>query len=114
MDHDASPLLEERRAMITIQMELQSHRASLLMRTMVSLYVASGLFVMTSVSIGFVSIFSAKWSVIPVAFGVMGAMMLMVAALRLIREARLALEGLHEETAFLRKLTAIRRSPQSD
>jgi hypothetical protein len=101
-------LIVERRAMIEKHMELQSKRASLLMRTMVSLYIASGLFVLTSVSIGFVSIFSAKWSVLPVVLGVLGAIMLLVAAIQLITEARMALDGLHDETEFLKKLTSIR------
>jgi hypothetical protein len=101
-------LIAERRAMIEKHMELQSKRASLLMRTMVSLYIASGLFVLTSVSIGFVSIFSAKWSVLPVVLGVLGAIMLLVAAIQLITEARMALDGLHDETEFLKKLTSIR------
>jgi hypothetical protein len=98
-------LLIERKAMIVKHMEWQSRRASLLMRTLVSLYIASGLFVLTSVSIGFVSIFSASWAVVPVVLGVMGAIMLLVAAIRLIAEARLALEGLHDETEFLIRLS---------
>ena len=110
---EMTELLSERRAMISKQMELQSRRASLLMRTMVSLYIASGLFVLTSVSIGFVSIFSTKWSVVPVVLGVLGAIMLLVATIRLITEAHMALEGLHEETAFLQRLTAERSKRSS-
>jgi len=79
------------------------------MRTMVSLYIASGLFVLTSVSIGFVSIFSARWAVVPVALGVMGAIMMLVAAIRLIAEAHMALDSLHDETQFLLRLTRKRR-----
>ena len=108
MNKEGDPkLLAERRAMISKHMELQSKRASLLMRSMVSLYIASGMFVLTSVTIGFVSIFSAQWSVIPVILGVGGAMMLLVAAIRLITEARMALDGLHEETEFLQRITAV-------
>ena len=102
-------MLEERKAMIEKHMEWQSKRANLLMRTMVSLYIASGLFVLTSVSIGFVSIVSASWAVIPVAFGVMGAIMMLVAAIRLIAEAHLALDSLNDETQFLLRLTRKRR-----
>jgi len=101
-------LLEERKAMIAKHMQLQSKRAALLMKTMVSLYIASGLFVLTSVSIGFVSIFSAKWAVLPVLLGVMGAIYMLVAAIRLITEARMALEGLQEETDFLLHVTEVR------
>ncbi len=108
MNKEGDPaLLAERRAMISKHMELQSKRASLLMRSMVSLYIASGLFVLTSVTIGFVSIFSAQWSMIPVILGVGGAVMLLVAAIRLITEARMALDGLHEETEFLQRITAV-------
>ena len=87
------------------QMEMQSRRASLLMRTLVALYQASGLFVLTSVSIGMVSIFSAKWATIPVFLGVSGAVMLLVAAIRQINEARMALDGLHDEIDFHKRLT---------
>jgi hypothetical protein len=100
-------LLEERQLMVAKHMRLQSHRASLLMKTLVALYISSGLFVLTSVSIGFVSIFSPKGSVIPVAFGVLGAVSLMVATVRLITEARLALDGLQDEMDFLQKLSAV-------
>ncbi len=95
---------------IARQMELQSHRATLLMRTLVALYIASGFFVLTSVSIGFLSIFSAKWATIPVVFGVAGAVMLLVAAIRQIAEARLALDGLHDEIDFLKRLSPRARS----
>lgn len=98
-------LLTERKAMIAKHMQLQSRRASLLMRTMVSLYFASGLFVLTSVSIGFVSIFSASWAVLPVVLGVFGAISMLVAAIQLITEARMALDGLHDETDFLLRLS---------
>lgn len=101
-------LIRERTAMIEKHLELQSRRASLLQRTMVSLYFASGLFVLTSVSIGLVTISSTKLYVIPVALGVSGAIMLLVAAIRLVTEAHLALDGLHDETEFLQKLTAMR------
>jgi hypothetical protein len=107
-EHDEAELIHERRAMIEKHLELQSRRASLLMRTMVSLYFASGLFVLTSVSIGVVAILSTKLYWIPVVFGVAGAFMLLVAAIRLVNEARMALDGLHDETEFLQRLTAIR------
>lgn len=109
-DHE---LLVERKAMIEKHMEWQSKRANLLMRTMVSLYIASGLFVLTSVSIGFVSIFSASWAVLPVALGVMGAIMMLVAAIRLITEAHMALDSLNDETQFLLRLTAARSKRSS-
>ncbi len=102
-------LIHERRLMIEKHLELQSRRASLLMKTMVSLYFASGLFVLTSVSLGIVAILSTKLYWIPVLLGVSGALMLLVAAIRLVNEARLALDGLHDETNFLQRLTAIRR-----
>jgi hypothetical protein len=99
-------LLPERMRLIQSQMDVQSKRASLLMATLVDLYFASGLFVLTSVSIGIVSIFSNKWAVVPVVLGVGGAVMLLVAAIRLITEARMAVEGLHAETAFLKRLSS--------
>ncbi len=110
MSHEADPeLVRARAAMIEKHLELQSRRASLLMRTMVSLYFASGLFVLTSVSIGLVTITSTKLYVIPVALGVSGAIMLLVAAIRLVGEAHLALDGLHDETEFLRLLAGMRK-----
>jgi hypothetical protein len=106
IEKEPDPVLrEERKAMIAKHIQLQSKRAQLLMRSMASFYVASGLFVLTSVSIGFVSIFSAGWAVVPVLLGVLGAIFMLVAAIRLITEARLALEGLQEETNFLVRLS---------
>ncbi len=96
---------EAHHSAIARQMELQSRRATLLMRTLVALYMASGFFVLTSVSIGLLSIFSPKWAAIPVIFGVVGAVMLLVAAIRQIAEARMALAGLNEEIDFLKRLT---------
>ncbi len=105
---DELEILEERKAMINKHMQWQARRASLLMRAMVSLYIASGLFVLTSVSIGVVYLFMPQSSAMPVILGVLGAIMLLVAAIQLIREARMALEGLHDETDFLQRLTASR------
>lgn len=103
-----SVLIEERRNIISAHMEKQSRRASLLMRALISFYLAGGAFVLTSLSIGLVSIFSSRWYVLPVVLGVLGAVLLLVGSLRLIAEARLALEGLQEETAFLQRLAAAR------
>jgi hypothetical protein len=98
--------IAERMAAFEQQLALQSQRASLLMRALTSLYISSGLFVLTSVTIGVVAIISVKWSWIPVIFGIGGAVMMLVAAVRLVKEAHLAMDGLQEETTFLRKLAA--------
>jgi hypothetical protein len=105
--HDQSGLemMDERKAMLMEQMRHQTERANILQRALMVFYVASGVFVLTSVAIGVDAVFShtqLHW--MPVGLGIGGACCLLYGSILLIKEARMAVLSLNEETAFLKKL----------
>ena len=67
-------------------------------------YVATGMFVATSVAIGLVTILSVGYAWLPVILGIGGACLLLGGSGVLIVEARLAIRTLDIETSFLGKL----------
>jgi hypothetical protein len=100
-------LLEERRTLIFDLIDKQTRRAVLLSRALMVFYIATGMFVATSVSIGLITLLSPKSTWIPVALGIAGACLLLVGSIILIFEARRAIGTLSAETAFLRKLVEV-------
>jgi len=94
-------LFEEKRAMIFDQLDKLTSRSRLLQRALTTFYLAVGVFVATSVAIGIVSFFSARWAFIPVAFGLIGAFFLFYGSMLLVFEARLALSTTHAEMDFI-------------
>src|SRR5438093_1090374 len=84
-------LVEEKRAMLFDQLDKLTSRSRLLQRALTTFYLAVGVFVATSVAIGVVSFFGARWAVIPVVLGLMGACFLFYGSMLLVFEARLAL-----------------------
>lgn len=98
-------MLEERKAMLMDQMRLLSRRATVLQRAITVFYIASGLFVLTSVAIGLDALFNRgglHW--LPVALGISGAFCLLYGSWLLIGEARGAVNGLRDEMRFLNRL----------
>jgi hypothetical protein len=85
------------------QMRRLRVRLGLLQQAVVMLYTAALTFILCSVAIGVTAI-SLKWFWVPVLLGLSGAVLLLVASITLIREARLAVSDLELESAFLRKL----------
>ncbi len=67
-------------------------------------YVALGIFVSTSVSIGIVSVLGGRYYWLPVVIGLSGACFLFYGSILLIYEARLALATIRSEMDFLWKL----------
>lgn len=95
-------LYKERRAMLHDQLDQLSLRATLLQRTLTILYLASGVFVATSVAIGMVSVVaSPHFNWVPVVLGITGACFLFYGCLVLITEARIAVRSLRSEMSFL-------------
>jgi hypothetical protein len=78
-----------------------THRARLLQRSLTTFYLAVGVFVATSVSIGVVAITSQQYGWIPVVLGLGGASFLFYGSLLLIFEAHLAVGSTYEEMDFL-------------
>ena len=104
-------LVEEKRAMLFDQLDKLTSRSRLLQRALTTFYLAVGVFVATSVAIGVVSFFGARWAVIPVALGLTGACFLFYGSMLLVFEARLALSTTHAEMDFIWR-TSKRLVPQ--
>jgi len=100
MDH-----IEEKRAMIYDQLDKLTSRSRLLQRGLTTFYLAVGIFVATSVSIGVVSLFHGRFGWVPVAFGLVGASFLFYGSMLLVFEARLALSTTHAEMDFIWRTT---------
>lgn len=103
-DPDAA-LLDERIERYRGEIKMQSKRLRLIQTALTTLYFAAVMFVCTSVAIGLVSTVSLVLYWVPVAFGIVGACFMLVAAVTLAFEARQAVNDLYEETEFYRRLT---------
>lgn len=100
-------LFEERLELTFAQLDWLTTRARHLQRAMTTFYIALGLFVATSVAIGFTSLMpsvTTQFSLMPVTFSLVGAVMVFVGTLLLGLEATLALRSIHAEMDFLWKL----------
>jgi hypothetical protein len=100
-------LYAERMELTFAQLDWLTSRARHLQRAMTTFYLALGLFVATSVALGFVGLspdVSAFIHWLPLALGIIGAALLFVGTLLLGFEAALALRAIHAEMDFLWKL----------
>lgn len=94
---------KERQGNVFGQLDKLTSRARILQRSMVSFYLATGLFVATSVAIGVVAVIpsSPRYNLVPVIVGISGACFLFYGSILLIFEARLALSTIHAEMDFI-------------
>jgi hypothetical protein len=100
-------LFEERLELTFTQLNWLTSRARHLQRAMTTFYLALGLFVATTVTIGFVGITGTaggRFDWVPVVLGMVGAGLLFVGTILLGFEATLALRSVHSEMDFLWKL----------
>lgn len=99
-------LFEERLELTFSQLDWLTTRARHLQRAMTTFYIALGLFVASSVAIGFVGTGAVdhafQW--FPVVLGLLGAGLLFIGTLLLGLEATLALRSIHSEMDFLWRL----------
>lgn len=102
--NEQARLREERINDYRAQMRRLNKRLRLLQRAMILLYVAALTFILCSVAIGTTAAISLALYWIPVALGIMGACLLLVASIHLILEARLAVNDLELEIEFLRRV----------
>ena len=95
--------IKERQAVIFAQLDKLTSRARILQRSMVAFYLATGMFVATSVAIGVVAVIpsSPRYNLVPVVVGLLGACFLFYGSMLLIFEARLALSTIHAEMDFI-------------
>jgi hypothetical protein len=97
------PSETERGSFLLRQLVVAAHRSRLLQRAMVCLYLALGLFVGTSTTIGAIELLHASAGWVPIALGMAGAALLLIASGLLILESRAALQVVVEEMAWLRR-----------
>lgn len=101
-----SEIAHERQQIIFLQLDKLTSRARILQRSMVTFYVALGMFVATSVAIGVVAIADKpRYNLVPVIVGIIGACFLFYGSMLLIFEARLALGTIHLEMDFIWRQT---------
>jgi hypothetical protein len=99
--------LRERRAMIFQQLDHQTSQTRLLQRSLAACYLALGLFVATSVAIGFAAVatqLDIQWrylALLPLGLGLLGASCLFYGCLLLVAEARIALSATEGEMDFV-------------
>ncbi len=94
-------LYEERVQTNFVQMDMLTSRSRLLQRAMVTFYFSLALFVMTSVAIGVVALVGGRYSWLPIATGLIGAILMLYGCVLLIFETRLALATIHHEMDFI-------------
>ena len=96
----------EKRSLIADQIRWLTPRLKLLQRAIITLYAAIGLLVGASLTVGLSA--STKWALgwVLVGFGLGGSFSLLVAAVMLIRESRLAVRGTLNELAYVRGIVA--------
>jgi uncharacterized protein DUF2721 len=104
-DDERPEFFEEERAMLYDQLDKLTSRSRLLQRAMTSFYLAVGVFVATSVSIGVVAFFRGRAAWVAVALGLIGACFLFYGSMLAIFEARLALSTTHAEMDFIWRIT---------
>ena len=94
-----------KRSMIFDQLDLFTNRARLLQRSLTSLYLAIGFFVLTTVDIGIAAAAGAhRFSLVAIILGLFGSTFLCYGSVLLILEARLAFVTTKREMDFLRRL----------
>jgi hypothetical protein len=98
----------DRRALIVDQIDRQTVRIGILQFTLITLYVAIGLLVGSSLAIGISAVARGWFSWLPVGLGLTGAGALFVGAVLLIREARLAVKSTLAEMEFVKRMVARR------
>ena len=94
----------EKRVQIAEQVVWLSIRLGLLQTAIVTLYVGIGLLVASSVTVGLSAAVKGLMSWVPVVLGLMGAMALLLGAVTLVREARLAVWSTRHELEHIRKV----------
>jgi hypothetical protein len=103
-DESKSEEMVEKRVQIAEQVVWLSIRLGLLQTAIVTLYVGIGLLVASSVTVGLSASVNGAMAWIPVGFGLMGAIALLLGAVTLVREARLAVSSTRHELEHIRKV----------
>jgi hypothetical protein len=97
---------EERRASVEIQLLAHARRSRLVQRSLTSLYLALGLFVASTITIGLAA-FVPALAFLPSLLGIAGTLELFHGCVLLIREMRFAQKAVDAEMEFTLKLGAL-------
>jgi hypothetical protein len=109
---EAVQFLEERHAELERQIATHALRSRMIQQSLTSFYVALGIFVGTTISIGLDAWFhSIPW--LPSTLGIAGTIVLFYGCVLLIAEARLALRSVKAEMEFTLRLSARYGAPGS-
>jgi hypothetical protein len=98
---DEESSIENKRRILYTLLRKSARRCKLLTRAMTFLYLSLGLFVATSLAIGIVAITELRFTWLPTAFGLIGAIFLFVSSSILIVESRLTLSAIADEVDFV-------------
>ncbi len=98
--HDKESASEKKRRILYTLLNKSAQRSKLLTRAMIFLYIALGTFVATSLAIGVVAIAHLRFTWIPTALGMVGAICLFYSSSILILESRLTFHVVKDEVDF--------------
>lgn len=99
--HAVTPVPDEELQVLYDQLEIASQRARLLQQAMTILYGTVFFFIATCISIAAVFLSRAVYTWLPVALGLTGIVLLFIASIILIRETRIAIVAVQNETEHL-------------
>jgi hypothetical protein len=99
--HDKESANESKRRILYTLLKKSARRSKLLTRAMTFLYISLGLFVATSLAIGIVAITHLRFTWIPTALGMVGAIFLFCSSAVLIVESRLTYSAIVDEVDFV-------------
>lgn len=86
---------------LTMQLSFAARRARLLQEVMTTLHLTLGVFIASIFSIGVFELINSTATWLVAALSVLGALLLLYASILLIKESRLAVADVAEETAYL-------------
>jgi hypothetical protein len=99
--HDKESANEAKRRVLYALLKKSARRSKLLTSAMTLLYLSLGLFVATSLAIGIVAVIHLRFTWIPTAIGMIGALALFASSSVLIIESRLTYSAIVDEVDFV-------------
>jgi hypothetical protein len=98
---DPASANESKRRILYTLLRKSAMRSKLLTSAMTSLYISLGMFVATSLAIGIVGVTHLRYTWIPTAIGMIGAVTLFISSAILIIESRLTYDVIADEVHFV-------------
>lgn len=102
--------VEDRLAHVAEELGHLEFRSDLIRKTLTILYVAFGMFMGSSLTLGIDVLLGRRFAFVPTTFSLLGVVLMMTASVHLVREAQRALRSNRLEVRFYRALQAKRRA----